>query len=453
MINEAFDEYEEIFDEYEGIYFKCKQSPLPVRSNYKEILTFEEYEFTQCMVYEMAIRNPNNQSEMNSIMDFYNDNKYGIDDYIQDSLKEYSYESLPYTIHTGYYSKIKDMVSNLEVIPFKKDPDDQRKSTNAFENEFRIFLHSISKTNSLDTTKKSNLPTVVASDIDATLHNAIEKKGYSIFTEITTYRRNNYIKKYSSSIQRIILGEEQIESRFPKTAAEFAKNMLRNYNFKIPNERNLLMTFAHSKITIKEKFKRPKIKINNHIAKKTIVEIDLSRPEKEIVAYIKFLKGEIVDEIMSPSDFLISLIYDKDDTIEHSYTTRSKKKSIQKAKILEEMLFVYDYIETMIINNKEIRNMFQANLDKKLVLINKNNNLEKDKTKKIQKVTEYYKKAMEAYPIEKEKLYISPQVIKGTAPLESSVESRYEAIQPIIVKKKYLDVHSGALRPTTAIWY
>ncbi|MFK5936818.1 MAG: hypothetical protein QM497_00330 [Sulfurimonas sp.] len=50
---------------------------LPQRSDaiYKEIESFEDYELTQCIVYEMAIRNSENQKKINIIQEYYYDNK------------------------------------------------------------------------------------------------------------------------------------------------------------------------------------------------------------------------------------------------------------------------------------------------------------------------------------------------------------------------------------------
>jgi len=49
----------------------------PKRSDpiYKEIESFENYELTQCVAYEMAIRSPNELATIEAIQDYYQEHK------------------------------------------------------------------------------------------------------------------------------------------------------------------------------------------------------------------------------------------------------------------------------------------------------------------------------------------------------------------------------------------
>lgn len=425
------------YDEYEETYIPYEQKPLPVRSNYKEILTFEEYEFTQCMVYEMAIRNPRYKSEVDFVMNFYNKHKADVDDYIQ-TLPIVGYKKL----HSKrrYISQLIQMISNIDVIPFSRyDNELQYKDISAFGKEFYILVDSLLKLNACKTDIKDNAITVKTQGMNVTLHKIIEKQGYSILTEMITDQRNNYVPKdrdYTGCLQR---GTGKY-LRSPEIPFEFARNMLNNVNpthVKL-QDRLLKRTFMNSSITVKEKFKRPKIKTNSDVAKNTIAEIDLSRPEKEIIAYIKLLKKDLKNEVISPSDIINSLLLDPCDALEQNFTAINKDKSVQKTKILEEMLFVYDYVETTIANHTIIRNILQKKLDLKIASISESNNIEKDKTNRYQEVTNYYKKAMDEFPIDKEKIYKLDQVLKDTHSLTSGIDDRYQAVQPIIMKEKYL---------------
>jgi hypothetical protein len=168
------------------------------------------------------------------------------------------------------------------------------------------------------------------------------------------------------------------------------------------------------------------------------VKLDLSLPEKELTSFIKLLKREITDEMLSPTAFLSSLI-EHENKSDQKNIKYYKNKYIHKIHILAEMLFVYDYIETTISNNQEIRKSLEANLNKHINAIRRSNNIEKNKTKKIQEVMTYYKNTINDFPINKQTIYSLQKTITDIGLSSRRIMDRYEAIQPIIVKKEYLN--------------
>jgi len=72
---------------------------LPKRSDaiYQEIESFEEYELTQCVAYEMAVRNKNNLKAIEEVVEFYNQYK--------------EYLAIP-----EYFNQIEQKINNIDCL-------------------------------------------------------------------------------------------------------------------------------------------------------------------------------------------------------------------------------------------------------------------------------------------------------------------------------------------------
>ena len=93
-----------------------------------------------------------------------------------------------------------------------------------------------------------------------------------------------------------------------------------------------------------------------------MVEIDLSRPKKEINAYIEHLQSSLRDnsDIITPMELLESL-YEPGDVL---LIDNEKKHTVSKARIFAEKLFVYDYITATIKNNKANNSFYEKQIRK-----------------------------------------------------------------------------------------
>ena len=107
-----------------GTYDYSEDIDLPKWSDYAEIETFQDYELTQCIVYELAIRNPRYKEEVDFVMEFYTQFKEEIDISIVHLSKPRKGFITPdpklSTKHPyhGRFSELKKLILNIEVIPF-----------------------------------------------------------------------------------------------------------------------------------------------------------------------------------------------------------------------------------------------------------------------------------------------------------------------------------------------
>ena len=112
-----------------------------------------------------------------------------------------------------------------------------------------------------------------------------------------------------------------------------------------------------TKTKIYPNYKRPRLYTDNFVSKKVSVELDFSRPQKELEAYIK----NIVDDNYSNDNKSIKSPFEliTDEVGEIAFDDETTK-----SKIWKKMFFIYDYIEA---KAKAIKNI----QDKKLSELNK----------------------------------------------------------------------------------
>lgn len=454
---------------------------LPIWKDYESIGTFQDYEFTQCIAYEMAIRDPINKEKVDAIMALYNKYKNTVDNYIKNHRQKGA------TKGGGVFHTIKHLIEEIEVIPFNyRNSYIEYKEVHIFSKEFYDLLDLIMKYFSIQNPKThGNALTIIRKGfkLSETIKNLqqdgyeviknlqlnkddkntasilsinqekksmdmihlVEKDGYVIITEISIPQNELLLIKNWQKNDHKILGEVPI-SDLPSTVKEFASIIK---NFEYSDGSSLLTTnVVKSNIKIKEKFKRPKLQLNSNSKKNMIAEIDMTRPEKEIIAYIKHLKKDInaTDcESMIPSNLLDSIILNEyvHNENQHNSTSRmADKDKIQlQAKRFEEMFFIWDYIETRARNNNRHNAILKKNYDEKVKYIKESRNIDLNRTEKIENAKEYYMKNQ--FNISKRELCKDADSQEDIGIPSGTIVNRYEDLRPFILEKKYLELVSN----------
>ncbi len=129
---------------------------LPKRSDdiYKEIESFEEYELTQCVAYEMAIRNDDNLKAIEEVVKYWNDNNEDI---------------------SKIYQTMQEKINAIDCIDWRYN--DTRLSD---------INEIIKKVNDFSEKSKRNFETTSLST-DKSKIEIREGKGYSVYTNLISY--------------------------------------------------------------------------------------------------------------------------------------------------------------------------------------------------------------------------------------------------------------------------
>lgn len=143
-------------------YPNMDMEDLPVKRAYKSIREFQPYELTQCITYELAIRDPKYIKKVDITLEAYHKDKEFIDFYIENqNIKKlnqklndrlYQIENKTYTIKefhskgTARYGKILLLIKKIETIPFHStDSFIERKEINIYGEEIYSLLDKIMK--------------------------------------------------------------------------------------------------------------------------------------------------------------------------------------------------------------------------------------------------------------------------------------------------------------------
>ena len=309
---------------------------LPKRNDtiYKEIEKFEEYELTQCVAYEMAIRNEENLKHIDKIVNHYKKNKSKIDNAI---IEDVYYSCVEFEILLNY-------MRNSHIIPFISSMDFMRDilaNEDYFNDNLLVYKDArIDKTiyeiiNNFTISEDGNRKRGLMSNkerviIDDLLDiNILEKRTY----------RDGYLIETSIS--------ESIEHAHIPINEDESKSLSSVADWKIYLEDGGEQLTATNKIM--DNFKRPKLKIIGEFFKKyPTFEIDLSRPLNEIIAYVSHVKNdleknnilkapiELVGEELQKADNLVC------DTKGKCFDAR---ETLSKQQKIADMFFIYDSIK------------------------------------------------------------------------------------------------------------
>ncbi len=311
------------------LYNYAEDNDLPKLSDYDEIREFQDYELTQCIIYELAIRNPRYKKEVKYVMKFYSKYKTNIDYALQMKSSDIPREKMK---HYGKLIEIQRYIANIETIPFDVHGTEiSYRDTKTYGEDFYQLLDTIMQYNLKKYTNRRNKKKLI-NEINISTH-----EGFQVTTTIQSIDKSNFFienKKKSLSFVRKYLDYDK-------------SSIIR----KRLHSKNVLV----SQSIVHEKFKRPKLRFNNNTTKDVIVEIDLSRPNKEIYAYIKHLKKNLNDnnKIITPTELLASL-FEPEDKV--AIDNEEKFSADSKVDKFVEKLFIYDLIKEVQRKQQEYNN-------------------------------------------------------------------------------------------------
>ncbi len=300
---------------------------------YQEIEAFADYELTQCIAYEMAIRNPKQKQQVNNSVEYYSDHKQCIDGYVYEKLNEEDIETCIDTFHM-----LNKMISEIEVIPLEEYisytvvyEDTDRLGTEIYKIMGLLFEAWYDHTTVYDRNNNSNLYSTDSGMLFA--EQWAIKNGYNIRTSIT-------IKEEHAVIE---IDEEGKSVETIKEFADFLKN----------EDSDLCM--LDSGIEIEENFKRPKLKIDNMTAKSARISLNMNKPLNELIAYITHIKQDMDKDrqlLKAPIELVGEELQRADDISRMCTETKNGKticfdgrEGVTRTQKLADMFFIYDMIK------------------------------------------------------------------------------------------------------------
>ncbi len=269
-----------------------------IAKEYKEIEQFADYELTQCVAYEMAIRNNDNLEKIEKLIEYYNEHKSQI---FEINVDNYLGLSIQFKI-------IRELVEDIDFL--SKDYVDKRITSNAYdivmlmnEHEYSIYGDTVNGGPQQDKTK------------------IIKRKDYSIKIQLT---------KYEEHIM--------VDSKDPQQTEEI-----------IPEY------YITNGIEIIENFKRPKLKMDRMRAINSKVQLDLNKPREELIAYIEYIKNDLdknKNVLKAPIELFDEELQKADDISRMCTETKNGKeicfdgrKGITRTQKLADMFFIYDAVQ------------------------------------------------------------------------------------------------------------
>ena len=294
---------------------------LPNRGDttYKEIKEFKDYEFTNCIAYEMVIRNNKVIELIKRFLEKFINVDLNAKDifYNTSSLKESFKESQEliniYCINPIYlhleYGFLKNVTDELQRILQELKVTNEGK----YRNLNSIFFN---KNREYEETRT---PEDYKQETQLMGRDNPEENKYTHFKSTNTYQ------------SLIIYKEIKVKD---------TKDLLYKEDLKKLNKDDFVKTISNE--WIKPNYSRPELHQSFMSAKKRSVEIDFSLPLEEITDFIKILKKEHKDEeiIKNPLE-LLGMDFEK-----------SNNKKMNK-KLIADKFFIYDYVASRLKQIKE----------------------------------------------------------------------------------------------------
>ena len=325
---------------------------LPKRSDdiYKEIESFEDYELTQCVAYEMAVRNSKNLKAIDSVVSFYEEN---IDDFNYGSDKALTYIE-------EKIDKLSFMITDLEIIPYIASNFYPLKSLGYYFVDEDYFVDNLSYYKDIDRINLSIyeiIDDVLSAGLDEYKKGILNediKISYEVSDEWVSLNktdfRNGYIVKTSindklenATIEEGI-GEEGIIYKPVETVEDF-----KNYMNDVDG------TDIYTKSIIHSDFKRPKLKIFSTFSSiSPKFEIDINKPLDEIIAYITHVKHDLGKNniLKAPIELIGEELQKADDISKMCAENRNGtlkcfdgRKGLTRTQKLADMFFIYDMVK------------------------------------------------------------------------------------------------------------
>ncbi|MFV0480525.1 MAG: hypothetical protein ACK5LP_00945 [Campylobacteraceae bacterium] len=391
---------------------------IPKRNDdiYLEIESFQEYEFTQCITYEMAIRNKNNTNEVEKVIKWYLKNevifeKIKNDKEYRDRLykKEYDDLSKDEKGFVDYYLKnyndvhsfehcfdmeLSRMVNNLEIIPFIDSHNTEYvngtiiNNQRVYNEEIYYFLDNFLYYRDKRLNKK------IYKIIDSKLLGGRDHEQRGILHEELKIRYEEYVNFMGVSLEKRDIREGYILDTSIKRISELTNNTIetprqfiddykKNANTNFRNIEDSESDFEEIEYeyghTIINNFKRPKLKlINSKTSTNLKIEIDLNTPLNEVIAYVKHLKKDLTkDNILKAPIELLGVAVSMDQ--------KNNNKLPNKSERYADMFFIYDCKKRGISNSKISNEIYNYYADKGITT----------KTMDAKTIKKYYEIAIE----------------------------------------------------------
>jgi len=300
----------------------------PKRSDpiYKEIESFEDYELTQCVAYEMAIRSPEEMATVEGIPNYYQEHKNEIQE-----AKKLGYPD--YFLNEHYFTLV-DLLGTVATLPLGWEPGEIRPLVLEIEGEYRDKrLEGIYQV--LDEIKEE--PPPKSGPEMKELSRVIRGMGAGLEGLLTA----------PSDKPHVELREEIRGNGYKIIQWAIAPNTGKRH------EQTEGLIGASLAVT---SFKRPLIRVFKSFRRGPIMTIDLNRPLDELLAYVEHVKTDIErkkEQLRSPIEMLGGELDKADDLSQLCTETKNGKRICfdsrsgpTRTQKLADMFFIYDALQS-----------------------------------------------------------------------------------------------------------
>jgi len=309
---------------------------LPNRSDkiYKEIENFEDYELTQCIAYEMAVRNPLNIEKIDLVVWYYQKNKEALEyaflrekqDEVYEGNSIYTFDDIKAFENNKFLFQIE--ILEIDILPIVK-------------RDYKYFTTSTYKDDRFNSDIYKIIDLITEGEERYMLNTEHQEKDNGL-DKLHIKEEYSYRKGYTliTRIQRVAYDLDILEeSDTPSIKETFKedKTELDTYNM------------------IKSNFQRPKIKVDKFYSNNVKLEIDLNRPLNEIVAYITHIKEDIDTNkniLKAPIELLGVELREADNISKMCIRNKNNKtlcfdgrKGITQKQKLADMFYIYDMVK------------------------------------------------------------------------------------------------------------
>jgi len=324
-------------------------------ARYIEIENFKDYELTSCVAYEMAIRSPAFIEAIADIVSFYKKNKEEIDffiDYYKKDQETIDYRSLLKSelLQNGF-AKYKHLSQKLKEAGLFRD----------FEGPaFHDQIAQLDKT-LFDLLSRIN---------ERCLHDELFKNGMPTLSGVFFLDQEKTLKLEDDTL---VFDKHDMKDGYSvHSYAELMADMVDMEDFEdLPAQilgDDRARPELKGRITIRPFFSRPVLYGNQLESRRVSVELNLSLPINELVAYLKHIKRdqdknpdmtaapiELLGESLGAADYEVCMSNGK---------CFDARRHLSKQEKLADMFFIYDGIKAGMKKSQIIDELFDYQLDK-----------------------------------------------------------------------------------------
>jgi len=357
---------------------------LPKRSNeiYKEIESFEEYELTQCVAYEMAIRGEDENFSIIPLWELEKNNTFLLSD-----IDLYDVCKLSDKVIKFYPTYLKD----TETVAYQLFKEKTNKMS-----DFQCHDEEILKT---------------------------------MFQQAKTYWINRFANNLDYFIQNFLLNENK--EFIPQQLSTWLEDIFIDKTHLIEIIKNSSKVLHYQPI----KYKRPKIVSN--LTKDVRININLALPLTELMAQITKIKNcyNKYDNILKAPIELLG------EELQKATPTKNYPKK-PKAEKMADMFFVYDYVKARQNKIKELNADEELRYKKELQRISNDKDLS-TREKKIQRTSSKVEHLELLIATTQLDIFKEDELLKQLNVSSGNVEKMYHAIKPYIDDCKYKELITG----------